>query len=82
MAASRNFSDQTKTQNFSPLINTDNTDRKIKTGEKTKSWGANENLPTSAECYASAKIESRALDVEGLGRLTFLINLSLRLETF
>jgi hypothetical protein len=71
-----------KDRKVSPLMNSDDTDRQKDWWKDKILNAARTRLPTSFECYVSAKIESHALDVEEPDRLTFLINLSLRLETF
>jgi hypothetical protein len=63
-------------------MNSDDTDRQKDWWKDKILNAARTRLPTSFECYVSAKIESHALDVKDSGTLTFLIDLSLRVGTF
>ena len=64
-------------------MNSDDTDRqKDQWKAKILNAARTRNLPKSSECDLSAKIEGRVLDVEEPGRLTFLIDSSLKFGTF
>ena len=83
MAASRNCFDRDRSKN----LTTDETPmtpigEKIVEKDKIPNGQQIQNLPKSFECDESANIKSHSLDMKDAGRLTFLINSSLKLGTF